>query len=63
MKKPRIEKIDIFVGVFLKKLHLEKKISRLKVAEILCYHVTPQQLEKYETGKNRISIARLQQYL
>lgn len=52
-----IEKVDKFVGNNIYSLRLAKGLSRNQLSEVI--GVTHQQLQKYEKGKNRISVGRL----
>jgi transcriptional regulator with XRE-family HTH domain len=49
--------VDIFVGEKLTKLRREHDYSQKDVADLL--GVSFQQIQKYERGKNRISVGRL----
>lgn len=49
--------VDIFVGEKLTKLRREHEYSQKDVAELI--GVSFQQVQKYERGKNRISVGRL----
>lgn len=50
-------KIDIFVGNRIKQKRRTLKLSQQQLAEEL--HISFQQLQKYESGQNRISASRL----
>ncbi|MHB8270620.1 helix-turn-helix domain-containing protein [Bradyrhizobium sp.] len=51
--------IDIHVGERIRMWRTERKISRITLGEAL--GLTQQQIQKYETGTNRIGASRLQQ--
>ncbi len=50
-------KIDIFVGKRIKQKRQELNLSQQQLAKKL--HISFQQLQKYESGQNRISASRL----
>lgn len=52
-----IDKIDKYIGNKIQTLRLAKGISRQELANTI--GVTHQQLQKYETGVNRVSAGRL----
>lgn len=56
-KKGRVSAIDVHVGVRLKQIRKEKKLTQEEVAEMI--GITFQQLQKYEWGHNRISAGKL----
>ena len=56
-KNDYIEEIDKFIGGKIYSLRLAKGLSRQQLSEAI--GVTHQQLQKYEKGKNRISVGRL----
>lgn len=56
-KNDYIEEIDKFIGGKIYSLRLAKGLSRQQLAQVI--GVTHQQLQKYEKGKNRISVGRL----
>lgn len=49
----------IYLGARVRALRLMQKMTLTEVANVL--GVTQQQLQKYETGKNRITVYRLEQ--
>jgi transcriptional regulator with XRE-family HTH domain len=51
--------IDVHVGERIRMWRVERKISRIALGEAI--GVTDQQIQKYETGTNRIGASRLQQ--
>ena len=51
--------IDVHVGMRIRKSRTERKISRITLGEAI--GLTDQQIQKYETGANRIGASRLQQ--
>ena len=51
--------IDVHVGERIRMWRTERKISRINLGEAL--GLTNQQIQKYETGMNRIGASRLQQ--
>jgi transcriptional regulator with XRE-family HTH domain len=51
--------IDVHVGERIRMWRTERKISRITLGEAL--GLTGQQIQKYETGTNRIGASRLQQ--
>ncbi|HJK87808.1 MAG TPA: helix-turn-helix transcriptional regulator [Candidatus Megaira endosymbiont of Hartmannula sinica] len=56
-KREFIVGVDEYIGKKLSFLRISSGISRISLSEII--GVTPQQLQKYEKGTNRISISRL----
>lgn len=56
-KNDYIEEIDKFIGSKIYSLRLAKGLSRQQLANVI--GVTHQQLQKYEKGRNRISVGRL----
>lgn len=50
-------KIDVFVGNRIKQKRRELNLSQQQLAQKL--HISFQQLQKYESGQNRISASRL----
>lgn len=56
-RKP--QPIDIAIGQYLKTIRKKHNMSQLKLVELLDYNITQQQIQKYEKGINRISVARL----
>lgn len=52
-KHKAVSDISVVIGKNLKKLRLSKKMKQKDVGEIL--HVSYQQIQKYESGKNRLS--------
>ena len=56
-KKGRAETIDIYVGERLKEIRKMQKITQEALAGKI--GVSFQQIQKYENGKNRISVGRL----
>jgi transcriptional regulator with XRE-family HTH domain len=56
-KNDYIEEIDKFIGGKIYSLRLAKGLSRQQLSKVI--GVTHQQLQKYEKGKNRISVGRL----
>ncbi|MEM6648772.1 MAG: helix-turn-helix transcriptional regulator, partial [Pseudomonadota bacterium] len=51
--------IDVKLGQYLRLVRETKGISQQKLAEQA--HLSPQQIQKYETGANRLSVNRLYQ--
>ena len=51
--------IDIHVGERIRMRRTERKVSRITLGEAI--GLTDQQIQKYETGTNRIGASRLQQ--
>ena len=49
--------IDINIGINLREIRKSKNLTQTEVGKIL--NVTPHQIAKYETGKNRISASTL----
>lgn len=49
--------IDINIGINLREIRKSKNLTQTEVANYI--NVTPQQIAKYETGKNRISASTL----
>ncbi len=56
-KNNHIEKIDKIIGGRIYSLRVAQGIARKQLAKLI--EVTPQQLQKYEKGTNRISVGRL----
>ena len=56
-KVQSIDEIDKYIGFRIQELRLMLGLSRQQLAEKVA--VTHQQLQKYETGKNRVSAGRL----
>lgn len=56
-KNDYIEEIDKFIGGKIYSLRLAKGLSRQQLSKVI--GVTHQQLQKYEKGRNRISVGRL----
>ena len=56
-KNNHIEKIDKIIGGRIYSLRVAQGIARKQLAKLI--EVTPQQLQKYEKGSNRISVGRL----
>ncbi len=56
MKPKKPEPVDVAVGNRVKQLRRLRKISQTELAEMI--GVTFQQVQKYESGHNRISISR-----
>ena len=56
-KNKHIEKIDKIIGGRIYSLRVAQGIARKQLAKLI--EVTPQQLQKYEKGTNRISVGRL----
>jgi transcriptional regulator with XRE-family HTH domain len=48
---------DIRIGINLKNIRESKNLTQTEIAYVL--KVTPQQIAKYESGKNRISASNL----
>ena len=55
--KPKAGEVDVVVGTRLRLRRRVLDMSQRHLADAL--HITQQQLQKYETGQNRISAARL----
>lgn len=55
------DNFDYILGMNLKYLRMERKISQERMGKIL--NVTFQQVQKYERGKNAVSSYRLKMYL
>ena len=60
MRKKTIEKEDIFIGQRLKHRRSSFGISQSRLAQL--EKLTFQQVQKYESGKNRISASRLYRF-
>lgn len=61
MHTPRVpNEIDVRVGTNLRMLRTEQKISQQYLGE--CVGITFQQIQKYESGANRIGASRLWQF-
>ena len=56
-KNNHIEQIDKIIGGRIYSLRVAQGIARKQLAKLI--EVTPQQLQKYEKGTNRISVGRL----
>jgi len=56
-KNNHIEQIDKILGGRIYSLRVAQGIARKQLAKLI--EVTPQQLQKYEKGTNRISVGRL----
>ena len=56
-KNSYLEQIDKFIGHKIYSLRLEKGLSREQLSQVI--GVTHQQLQKYETGANRVTASRL----
>ena len=56
-KNSYLEQIDKFIGHKIYSLRLEKGLSREQLSQVI--GVTHQQLQKYETGSNRVTASRL----
>ncbi|MBU0800426.1 MAG: helix-turn-helix domain-containing protein [Alphaproteobacteria bacterium] len=56
-RRPRVSAADRIIGETLRRLRLERGVSQEAVAFML--GVSYQQVQKYESGTNRISLARL----
>ncbi len=56
-KNNHIEQIDKIIGGRVYSLRVAQGIARKQLAKLI--EVTPQQLQKYEKGTNRISVGRL----
>ncbi len=54
---PSANKIDVLMGRVLRDIRLSKGITQKELADRVC--VSFQQIQKYESGSNRISISRL----
>ena len=59
-KKGRAQSIDLYVGERLKEIRKMHKITQENLAEKV--GVSFQQIQKYENGKNRISVGRLHEF-
>lgn len=55
--KPRAGKLDKYIGNKLKEFRLSYNVSQVELAEV--GNMTFQQIQKYESGKNRISASTL----
>jgi transcriptional regulator with XRE-family HTH domain len=58
LNKPRAALQDKLIGQRLKSRHLDLKMTQAEVAKALKPAVSLQQIQKYETGVNRLSSAR-----
>jgi transcriptional regulator with XRE-family HTH domain len=56
-KLNKINPVDTHIGYMLKKRRIELRISLLKLGHLV--GVSSQQIQKYETGENKISSSRL----
>lgn len=56
-KKMKMEQIDKFIGGKIYSLRLAQGLSRGQLSKVI--GVTPQQLQKYENARNRVSASRL----
>jgi len=56
-RRRKMNDVDRRVAVNIKRLRLERGVSQEKLGEAL--GITFQQVQKYESGKNRITIGRL----
>jgi transcriptional regulator with XRE-family HTH domain len=55
--RSKTDGIDINIGINLREIRKSNKLTQTEVANYI--NVTPQQIAKYETGKNRISASTL----
>jgi len=51
--------INLFISSKIKMLREEKKISQKELAQKFAQPISPQQMQKYESGANQMSAARL----
>jgi transcriptional regulator with XRE-family HTH domain len=58
MVKPKVTDFDRYVGERIREARLSNKMSQTKLGELL--GVSFQQIQKYETGKNRAPSSRLE---
>jgi len=58
--KMKLEDVEKHIGQQIKMLRMSNKMSQKVLAEHL--GITYQQVQKYETGMNRISVARIWQF-
>jgi transcriptional regulator with XRE-family HTH domain len=57
IKKGKVTDADKIIGVKLTKFRIERNLTLKTISEI--FGVTVQQVQKYENGKNRLSISLL----